>query len=631
MGITRQQLAACIAAMGLVAPSNLPSGWNIILANGQSNMVGAGSSLDTDPIAADLVDDPLVRIWGTNQNMTGFHTIKGYLSNGNLLLTTAQAGISTTNPAYLFARLYAQMTGKKTLLVMTPYSATSLYQSHWEYTPTLTTPTYSNGIVAVARNTLYNNAVYEANLAVAAAIADTPGSAVVGSLWIQGENDAGFLVSCANYKAALEAVTDGFRANINTAANSWFVVGSMLPEGIYTEGMDPAIYGVNAGGRAIHRAHKLVCSSRARSAFARGSFGGADRVSDSLSGFAIHYRSRASRLDLATRMLNSAMTAANKTVIGTSPSAPDAPVIYSAVATSGQSVRLQLYRDFSKGNKGLVIQYKPSAGSTWTTYCDGTKATLQYAEQIPIGGLTASTPYDIRVADVNSAGTSAYSAVVSVTTLNTATGYTFEDDAVGNAPAGVTSYSRRAIVTAAPTVPLATNAPAYGKCITANTGDTHGSNTYDLWLDKIPLAQDRTVTFRLGKTQLASIVSIKAVMRAQPDSPSATGFIATARGYGVTFPQSAASAASIEDDVNTNLTTTTTYHGYTQDCLYRVRCTGVSPTNIVLSVSTNNGATWTDRATATDPADTFTEGGVQLVIQSVSTLAELFIDEITWS
>lgn len=63
-----------------------------------------------------------------------------------------------------------------------------------------------------------------------------------------------------------------------------------------------------------------------------------------------------------------------------------------------------------------IVQYKTSAGSSWTTFADGTSTTASAT----VTGLTNGTSYDFRVAAVNSAGTSPYSAIVTATPATTA-------------------------------------------------------------------------------------------------------------------------------------------------------------------------------------------------------------------
>jgi titin len=68
------------------------------------------------------------------------------------------------------------------------------------------------------------------------------------------------------------------------------------------------------------------------------------------------------------------------------------------------------------GVSDYVVQYKTSAGSSWTTFADGTSTTASAT----VTGLTNGTSYDFRVAAVNSAGTSPYSAIVTATPATTA-------------------------------------------------------------------------------------------------------------------------------------------------------------------------------------------------------------------
>lgn len=623
------------SSSAVVTVSASASAYDIIAVAGQSNTVGTNSTInlanDPDPGTYDLTVDPNVKIWGTTGNdAAAFHSINGYMSGSSLKVSTAQANITVTSPAYLLARLYAAQTGRKVLLVHTGYSATSLYNGPWQPTATISNPTYAaSGLVSTAASNLFLNLIYETNLALNAAQVAAPGSRVVGLAFIQGENDAGTLVTTPNYKNSLTGLVNGFRSNVSGASTAWFVCGGMLPEGIYTEGMDSAIPGWNVGARSIHRAHKLTANALPYSSFARGSYGGADRSADAaFTTGAVHYRSRATKLDLAQRMLAAVTSAQARPLGGEMPTRPATPTIQTAIATSGQSVRLQLNRDFSNGNTDLVIRYKLSSSQTWTTYYNLGVGTYQYAETIWVGGLTASQQYDFQVADMNAAGTSDYSPTVSATTSSTLAGYTFQDDTVGSTANGISTKSRQSQVAAAPAVTTVGGMPAYGKSLNGGSGS---GTTWDYHLDKIPVSTDRTITFRLGNLGSATGVAIAVVMRAQPDCVSVNGFTGVYSGYHVTVPASANGKVTICGDATTDITTSTKYLGTKTDGLYRISCTGTSVVTIALDYSADNGATWTNYLTGVDNNGTYQAGDVQFCIYSTATIANLYVGSINWS
>ena len=90
------------------------------------------------------------------------------------------------------------------------------------------------------------------------------------------------------------------------------------------------------------------------------------------------------------------------------PSAPSAPTAVTVSATGSTSVSVR-WTDASSDETGFRVEYRTGSNS-WasgtTTGADATSAT--------VGGLSASTPYDFRVASVNSVGSSE-SSVVSLT------------------------------------------------------------------------------------------------------------------------------------------------------------------------------------------------------------------------
>ena len=607
-----------LAGLGGMAP--LPSGYNIIIAAGQSNMQGATPLL----VGADDQTQTNLYIWGTAKGLGNFHTI---FLGADPLPVPATGGLNTgnTNYAIQFARQYAVATGKKTLLVFVPVANTDLAGSiqQWKYTATpANPPTYTgNAITTNLASNLYSNMIYEANLAVAAAVAADSGSAIVGLLWAQGENDSTQISSATlpTYNAAFGALVDGFRAQVTGASNAWVLVNSMLPEAKYDEPLNHT--GIYANFRLVDRAQKLITAQKPRMAYIQGAWGYSDRTADTGSGQlgAIHYRNRGAWGVMAPKAISALSTVRTKTT-GAAQAAPAAPTILAATATSGQSVRLQLSRDYTNSNTDLIIQYALTGTGSWVTYNDGTAGTFDYAEMLSIGGLTASTAYDFRVADKNAAGTSAYSNTISATTTSSVAGYDFEADTAGSPPTGITQMTGLLNVIAGGT---STQGTVYGKSI-ATSGSSAGSS-WSGWLDKIPHAADRTVTFRLIKDNASNSGQVKVTLRAKADALCGSGYSDEPLGYGfIVDYQGVTLKISVAGDSG-DAVLSSSFFGQKVDQWYRVSCIG---TTIKFEYSAN-GSSWTTFSTQTD--STYTHGGVHLNIRNLGAPNQLYIDNITWS
>ena len=622
------QIAGVIASMLAASPAeSLPTGYNIIIVAGQSNSVGLAPSItaDTTPDTLGPGGTELVKQFGTVRSLGNYGTI----FSGADPLTLAQGGVNSGNTSIgsQFARAYAAATGRKTLIVHVGYSNTDLIGTikAWQYSATpANPPATTGGNVSVTASNLYANMIYEANRALTAAQALDAGSAIVGLIWAQGENDANQSITGSVYYDALSAVIDGFRAQVTGAANTWCLIGGMVPEAIYEDALVNNVY---HNFRRIHRAHKRLAAVKPRTAFVRGDWGGADRATDVAGGQlgAIHYRVRSAVVSMAARAL-AARTAAVARTTGASVAAPGAPSIQSAVATSGQSIRVQVNRDWSQGNTDLAVRVKPSASGTWTTYYAGGQGVYETGEVVFIGGLTNSTAYDVQIADINAIGQSNWSATASVTTLaSSESQYTFEDDTLGAAPAGCTSYLGKMTVVSPSGITLTGSNPAYGQSMRP-TGSA-GSNTWDAYLDKIPVSADRTVTFRLGKANATAAGQIGIVLRAQPDSPGADNNLGTLRGY-LFLIDYTSSALKIFANTDTALTQlATTFFGAKTDYYYRVSCVGTT----IKFEHSPDGVTWTTPAALTITDSTFAAGGAQFVIRNVGTPADMAVDSISWS
>jgi carbohydrate esterase-like sialic acid-specific acetylesterase len=122
---------------------------------------------------------------------------------------------------------------------------------------------------------LYENAIAQANAALAAAQAIRPGSFIKGIGWLQGESDLN--VAQATYATALDAVIAGFRSRMTGAASAWFSVLGMLPEYIATSNNN------------VNAAHIDTPNRNARCTFTAGTSGNSN-------GDALHYNAAGQRI-----------------------------------------------------------------------------------------------------------------------------------------------------------------------------------------------------------------------------------------------------------------------------------------------------------------------------------------------
>lgn len=224
-----------------IAIAAAPSAYDIIILAGQSNMAGRGlprsGSLD--------IDDPNVDQFGGYLSGSLYRTIGNditWLQHPDVVANEDRVGVGE----YIGRTYAAANPGRKVLLVPVAEGGTRLVGNTWQA-----------GTPGGAR---YEFAIAQANLAVTAAQAVNPASAVVGIAWIQGESDGDNAVTTANYLTALNNVIAGLRARITGATNAWFLIGSMVPEAILTR----------SGYPEIDIAHMRATLANTRTIFQRG-------------------------------------------------------------------------------------------------------------------------------------------------------------------------------------------------------------------------------------------------------------------------------------------------------------------------------------------------------------------------
>jgi len=276
---------------GLLDPNDV--GFDIVLCAGQSNMEG-------NPAWDPLIDIGDPRVWQWS-NYSGDASYRQIITGADPLYMPNGVRTGKTGPATWFAKAYLSTIpqNRKVLLVPVAVGSTAMVGSVWQ-------PGNPGG-------TYYERAISDTNLAVTAAQAMYPNSRVVGVLWAQGEADG---VSTANpipqwqYAMNLKALIAGFRSRITGAANSWFIISSMTPEGI----------AAHTGETGIDLAHKQVAAEVDRCAFV-----------SPVSGMAadVHYTAPGIRI-MGSRMGLAAVAA--KRAVGKDTTAP---VIVAAIVGNG--------------------------------------------------------------------------------------------------------------------------------------------------------------------------------------------------------------------------------------------------------------------------------------------------------
>lgn len=373
---------------GLVDPDDV--GFDIVLPFGQSNMAGRGA-LDA------LIDmaDSRVWQWGCDSAQTAYY--QKIFSGADPLHMREGIATAKTGPATSFARAYAATipTNRRVLLIPFAEGGTGL-------TSGAGNPKWTPGSPG---GSLYENAIAQANLAIAAAQAVYPNSRFVGACMVQGENDAIAGVSQAVYATALKALIAGFRERITGAANSWFIIGGMVPERIAAY---PALY------NPIVAAHQQVAAETDKCAYTAGPTGYA-AVGDT-----IHYASPGSRI-LGTRMALAVRAAQRYVgVVGEgSPTDTTAPALSSPTITATSSTTLSGSVSTTEDNGTLYYLASTSSSATAAAVkAGGSQAvTSTGVKNVSTTGQSANTAYYLHYLHTDAAGNdSAVASSASATT-----------------------------------------------------------------------------------------------------------------------------------------------------------------------------------------------------------------------
>lgn len=251
----------------------LDPGFDIVLCAGQSNMVGLGPK-DAN---IDIVDPRVHQFSAYAGNAATYQKIT--TAADPLWFPFEANGVAPgIGPASWFSKTYAGMIPSNRRVLLVPVAQGGMSLVYAGGSPVKWAPGSPGGV-------LYEMAITQANAALAAALAMYPNSRFVGTIWLQGESDGDWTISTSVYAAALKNLIAGFRSRITGAANSWFVIAGMVPEGI--------VHGNHAGFPAIDAAHKQVATESARCAFVAGPAGCVNEVPGQTP---LHYNGQGARI-----------------------------------------------------------------------------------------------------------------------------------------------------------------------------------------------------------------------------------------------------------------------------------------------------------------------------------------------
>jgi hypothetical protein len=339
-------------------------GYDLIVIAGQSNVVGSGEAA-AETTYLDPKDSRVFQYPGSGaymgQIIPGFDPLFHYY------------GSFSSGPGMPFAREYVKRVppSRPVLLVPAGRGATG-------FTERVDTLSYTwDRTNTTAQVNLYNVMINQIDGALAAA---GPNSRVAGVIWIQGENDSGFMTQ-AQYAAKLDDFIDGVRARYG--ATIPVAIGQMLPEGIAANGA--SIAAINAAHIDTPRRKVLTSFTYGPSGYPKTEVGGP-----------IHYTNAGLRLH-GRQMGVDFWNLARANVLGADPAAPSSVTL----TQSGTSVNVRWARTPGRVTD-YTVQYRSDNGP-W--------ATLVRAQSIDITatitGLTLGSVVDVKVSAVNEEGTSA--------------------------------------------------------------------------------------------------------------------------------------------------------------------------------------------------------------------------------
>lgn len=346
--------------------------WPIL---GQSN-TGSGNGLDTAYL--DTVDGRIDQFANTSSLAYNGKIVKAI---DPLFHQTAMSGVGF---AMTFAKNYlgSVPVNRRVLLVPCGRGSTGFlpYQGYtWDTADTTTTVN------------LYNLAVQQISAALAAA---GPNARLAGILWHQGEGDSGDTTAANAYAGHFDALIDGIRTLFGNASLP-FILGQMNPDRM----AEAAAAGTPPGYPIVNATHVDTPRRKTRTGFAYGPTGTYNAENEK-----IHYNAAGQRI-LGRRYYDAYLLALGNAA-GTPPVQPG---VVAVTQNSPTAAAVTWVRTPGRVTD-YKVEYKVNAGA-WTQ--------LTRAQSIDntatLTGLTALATVQVRVSSINEQGTSAPSAVGSVT------------------------------------------------------------------------------------------------------------------------------------------------------------------------------------------------------------------------
>lgn len=436
------------------------TGYDIILFAGQSNMAGRA----TISTYEDFVDPDILQFAVYSSDTDTYQKIVQMtepLLGADSTLAGGRVGpASWFSHSFKIGKPYGR--NRRLLILNTAVGGTSIVGG---------TPTWN-----ATSGTNYTNTITQTNLAIDAAKTIYPNSTFRGIVWIQGETDGDNSVSTSNYQTALTTLIAAFRENITDASDSFFIIGSMVPEAMAN----------NSGYPDIDDAHRAIPLLIDNCIFVPGLLG---YSSDNM-----HYNTQPGERIVGAMLYNALE---NRYLSSSSISNPTVPTIDGTTST-GETLCVNIGEWKGYFNTFSYQWYADDTEISDATYQFFTLTSSQSGTEVKckVTAISNSSTLSVTTASVTIDADDDDDDDDSETTIIAT--YTFNDDTVGEAPANVTNESTG---TDTPVV-AATTTILTDQSLTSSYTSTLNDKTAGIYkLDLLtPTTSDQTLTWRREET-----------------------------------------------------------------------------------------------------------------------------------